>query len=46
MGVFETRKHYTNYFKDITNFKDYRMRMLNSDGLFIVLEAINTPIDD
>lgn len=31
LGVFETRRHYTNYFKGIPNFKDYRMKMVTSD---------------
>lgn len=31
LGVFETRRHYTNYFKGIPNFKPYRMKMVTSD---------------
>jgi nifR3 family TIM-barrel protein len=31
LGVFETRRHYTNYFKGIPNFKEYRMKMVTSD---------------
>ena len=31
LGVFETRRHYTNYFKGIPHFKDYRQRMVTSD---------------
>ncbi|MCB0434686.1 MAG: tRNA dihydrouridine synthase DusB [Flavobacteriaceae bacterium] len=31
LGVFETRRHYTNYFKGIPHFKDYRTRMVTSD---------------
>ena len=31
LGVFETRRHYTNYFKGIPDFKKYRMRMVTSD---------------
>jgi len=29
--VFETRRHYTNYFKGIPHFKEYRMKMVTSD---------------
>lgn len=32
LGVFETRRHYTNYFKGIPNFKEYRMKMVTSDA--------------
>lgn len=31
LGVFETRRHYTNYFKGIPNFKEFRMKMVTSD---------------
>ena len=31
LGVFETRRHYTNYFKGIPHFKEYRMKMVTSD---------------
>jgi hypothetical protein len=28
LGVLETRRHYTNYFKGIPHFKEYRLRMV------------------
>ena len=31
LGVLETRRHYTNYFKGIPNFKPFRTRMVTSD---------------
>ena len=31
LGVFETRRHYTNYFKGIPHFKEYRTKMVTSD---------------
>lgn len=31
LGVFETRRHYTNYFKGIPHFKEHRMKMVTSD---------------
>lgn len=31
LGVFETRRHYTNYFRGIPHFKDYRMKLVTSD---------------
>ncbi len=31
LGVVETRRHYTNYFKGIPHFKEYRLKMLTSD---------------
>jgi len=30
-GLFETRRHYTNYFKGIPHFKEYRLKMVTSD---------------
>ena len=32
LGVLETRRHYTNYFKGIPHFKDYRIKMVTSDS--------------
>ncbi|QJP33744.1 tRNA dihydrouridine synthase DusB [Nonlabens sp. Ci31] len=43
LGVFETRRHYTNYFKGIPDFKEYRMKMVTSDdsqGVFEAFEEI------
>ena len=40
LAVFETRRHYTNYFKGIPNFKDLRMKMLSSDSSEEVFEAL------
>lgn len=42
-GLFETRRHYTNYFKGISHFKDYRLRMVTSDNkeeVFRVFEEV------
>ncbi len=31
-GLFETRRHYTNYFKEIPHFKKYRLKMVTADS--------------
>ena len=41
LGVFETRRHYTNYFKGIPDFKEYRMKMVTSDAAADVFEAFD-----
>ncbi len=41
LGVFETRRHYTNYFKGIPNFKEYRMKMVTSDDSSDVFAAFD-----
>lgn len=41
LGVFETRRHYTNYFKGIPNFKEYRMKMVTSDDSESVFEVFD-----
>ena len=44
LGVFETRRHYTNYFKGIPNFKAYRLKMVTSDtkeAVFEVFEEVS-----
>ena len=43
VGVFETRRHYTNYFKGIPHFKEYRMKMVTSDhakDVFAVFDEV------
>ena len=43
LGVFETRRHYTNYFKGIPDFKLYRQRLVTEDhsaDVFAVLDEI------
>jgi nifR3 family TIM-barrel protein len=42
-GLYETRRHYTNYFKGIPHFKEYRLRMVTSDSkeeVFQVFEEV------
>ena len=41
VGVMETRRHYTNYFKGIPNFKEYRMKMVTSDSAQDVYDAFD-----
>ena len=44
LGILETRRHYTNYFKGIPNFKPLRTRLVTSDSsseVFQVLDEIS-----
>ena len=41
LGVFETRRHYTNYFKGIPHFKEHRMKMVTSDDAAHVFNAFD-----
>ena len=41
LGVFETRRHYTNYFKGIPHFKEYRLQMVTLDNAFEVFEVFD-----
>jgi hypothetical protein len=41
LGVFETRRHYTNYFKGIPHFKEYRLQMVTLDNASEVFEVFN-----
>ena len=48
-GLYETRRHYTNYFKGIPHFKEYRLRMVTSDtkeGVFEVFEEVSHKFAD
>ena len=49
LGVFETRRHYTNYFKGIPNFKEYRMKMVTSDdspSVFAAFDEVLNKFED
>jgi nifR3 family TIM-barrel protein len=44
VGIFEMRRHYSNYFKGIPDFKEYRMKLVsleNVDQIYEVLHEIN-----
>ena len=48
LGVFETRRHYTNYFKGIPHFKEYRMKLVTSDhseDVFAALDLIENKFE-
>lgn len=45
LGVFETRRHYTNYFKGIPHFKEYRMKMVTSDDSASVFAAFDEVLE-
>ena len=40
LGLIETRKHYTNYFKGIPDFKDKRIRLVTAESLQEVEETL------
>ena len=43
VGIVEMRRHYTNYFKGIPNFKEHRLKLVTletAEGLFTVLDEI------
>jgi tRNA-dihydrouridine synthase B len=41
VGVMETRRHYTNYFKGISHFKEYRLKMVTSDSAKDVFDTFD-----
>ena len=45
VGVFETRRHYTNYFKGIPNFKEYRQKMVTHDDAADVYAVLDDVLD-
>jgi len=45
LGVFETRRHYTNYFKGIPNFKEYRTKMVTGDTAKEVFETFDEVLE-
>jgi tRNA-dihydrouridine synthase B len=45
LGILEMRRHYTNYFKNIPHFKEYRMKLVTSNSL-IEIEHILSEVAD
>mgnify|MGYP005672561317 FL=1 len=45
LGVLETRRHYTNYFKGYENFKPYRTRMVTSNCSSEVHDVLNEVLE-
>lgn len=44
VGIVEMRRHYTNYFKGIHGFKEYKQRLVTTDdidGLFKIFDEVN-----
>ena len=41
LGIAEMKRHYTNYFKGIPDFKQYRMKLMLSETSDEVLESLN-----
>jgi len=44
-GLYETRRHYTNYFKGIPHFKEYRLRMVTAESKDKVFEVFDEVLD-
>jgi len=42
VGIYEMRRHYTNYFKGLPDFKEYRMRLVEATDL----QTINLVLDE
>lgn len=41
LGIFEMRRHYTNYFRGLPNFKDYRMRLVIEENPLVLFDILN-----
>lgn len=39
-GIVETRRHYTNYFRGIPHFKEYKNKLVTTDELDVLLETL------
>ncbi|MBP6335585.1 MAG: tRNA dihydrouridine synthase DusB, partial [Bacteroidia bacterium] len=40
VGIFEMRRHYTNYFKGLDHFKEYRMRLVTTESIEEIHEIL------
>lgn len=44
-GIFEMRRHYTNYFRGIPHFKPFRTRLVETDDVSLVYETLDEILD-
>ena len=42
LGVYETRRHYSNYFKGIENFKPFRQKLVTTESSFEIYEILDS----
>ncbi len=42
LGVYETRRHYSNYFKGIENFKPYRQKLVTTESSNEIYDILNS----
>ncbi len=45
-GIFEMRRHYTNYFRGIPHFKPYRTRLVESDRQIDILDTLEEILEE
>ena len=45
LGILETRRHYTNYFKGMPNFKEHRMKMVSSEDPEFIFRTFNDVLE-
>ncbi|NCP20911.1 MAG: tRNA dihydrouridine synthase DusB [Flavobacteriales bacterium CG_4_9_14_0_2_um_filter_35_242] len=46
VGIMETRRHYSNYFRGLPHFKDYRLKLVTSNELISVNKAFDQILKD
>jgi tRNA-dihydrouridine synthase B len=45
LGILETRRHYTNYFKGLPNFKEYRTKMVSSEDPEFIFQTFDAVLE-
>lgn len=45
LGILETRRHYTNYFKGLPNFKEFRSRMVSSENPELIFATFDEVLE-
>lgn len=46
LGILETRRHYTNYFKGIQHFKDFKQKLVTTDDKNLIFEIFDQIIEN
>lgn len=45
LGIFEMRRHYSNYFKGLENFKEFRMRLVLAESPALIYEILEEVLE-
>jgi tRNA-dihydrouridine synthase len=46
VGIVEMRRHYANYFRGLSHFKEFRMKLVQSEDVLEIQSILNKIVDE